>query len=172
MDNVTRAYADALQGQGGTAALASMGEYGKDIMDAIAAGIRSGDLAGPLMAEINAAVAQVTGRSVVGLPSQRRQGSEPSSEFAHGTWAVPGRGPVDAVVHGGEIIIPPSGSRNRAQFASELASEIGRVVGAGRDTTGQQVTIEQILVTVPAGTTINEAITAAGAEAAIEALMS
>ncbi len=171
MDNVTRAYADALQGQGGTAALASMGEYGKDIMDAIAAGIRSGDLAGPLMAEINAAVAQVTGRSVVGLPSQRRQG-EPSSEFAHGTWAVPGRGPVDAVVHGGEIIIPPSGSRNRAQFASELASEIGRVVGAGRDTTGQQVTIEQILVTVPAGTTINEAITAAGAEAAIEALMS
>ena len=175
MDNVTAAYADALQGTGGQAALSSMGEYGRDIMDAIADGIRSGDLAGPLMAEINAAVARVTGRSVIGLPSQPGAGGAGSgniSQFAHGTWAVPGRGPIDAVVHGGEIIIPPSGSRNRAQFAAELASEIGRVVGAGRDTTGQQVTIEQILVTVPAGTTINEAITAAGAEAAIEALMS
>lgn len=174
MDEVTDAYADALDSQGGQAVLNRMGEYGLDIMDSIAAGIRSGDLSGPLLEEINKAIFRVTGISTLGLPSTRAESGD-ENRFAHGTWSVPGRGPIDAVVEGGEIIIPPSGSRNRAQFASELASELGRVMaGAGNVTTGGQggVTIEQILVTVPAGTTINEAITAAGAEAAIEAIMS
>lgn len=172
MGDLTTEYADALE-RNADPTLTALGQFGVDMIDSIAAGIESGDLAGPLLRHIESEVASVTGSTSIGKGTGEagRRGAE-AGAFQTGTWGVPG-GPSDAmnaVLHGTEIVIPPSGSSGRAEFARQLAQEMGRTIG-DREGGGTHVTIEKIDVTVPAGTTVSEAITAGGAQGAIEALL-
>ena len=170
MVDLTDKYATALE-DNADPTLTALGEFGLDMIEAIAAGIESGDLVGPLLDKVNSAVGEVTGGRVGGSAGTGIKGGVQA--YDQGTWSVPGDGPVAATVHGSEIIIPPDGSGGRARFARELAAELaGAIGGGGAGTGGPSVTIEQINVLVPAGTTTSEAITAAGAQAAIEALLS
>ena len=167
MGRLTGAYADQLE-------LAGLPDrmriFGQEMMDKMVQGIRSVDVGAAIAAQVTGGVNAATGT----LPSGSRIGGH--SEFAHGTWDVPGSGPVAATLHGGEAVIPPSGSSGRADFARALAAEMAKMMPEGDDTGpgggGNHVTIEQITVLVPAGTTVNEAINAGGAQGAIEALMS
>jgi len=172
MAEVTDAYATALE-QEGDSSLTAMSTYGRALIDAIAEGVESGDLAGPLLAKIRSAVRGVTGRfQEPFLPPTGTAGTR----FQGGTWDVPG-GPSDevaATVHGTEIIIPPEGSGGRAEFARQLAVELSRSMGTegGSQAGGPSVHIEQILVQMPAGATLTEIVSESAAEAAIEALLS
>lgn len=170
MGELTDTYATALEDN--DRILTPLGEFGKEMIDAIAAGIESGDLVGPLLSKVQSAVNRVTGRTW--KPPSPGEGSD-LTQYAEGTWSVPGTPgqAVGAVVHGSEIIIPPAGSSGRAQFARELATELGGVMGRGdRGRAGATVTIENINVTVPAGTTLQERVNAAAIEATVEALLS
>lgn len=175
MEDVTDEYATALE-RNADPTLTALGQFGQEMIDAIAAGIESGDLAGPLLRHIQSEVGRVTGRTSLATPGRPGGATGRTGPFQEGTWSVPGNPSeaVNAVVHGTEIIIPPSGSSGRAEFARQLAAEMGRVLGdngpAGRG--GVNVTIEQIQVLVPAGATMQEAINAATAQAAVEAIMS
>jgi hypothetical protein len=170
MDEVTNAYADALEKN--DAPLTAMGQYGESLIDELIAGVVRGDLTGALLAEVSAAVNAVTGNLPSRLPPQPGDDGIP---FHHGTWSVPG-GPNDdiaATLRGTEIVIPPEGTGGRAEFARQIGAEIRQNGGTSGDVGGGgNITIEQILVTVPANSTITEAVSAAAAEAHIEALLS
>ncbi len=170
MDEVTNAYADALERN--DAPLTAMGQYGESLIDELIAGVKRGDLTGALLAEVSAAVGAVTGNLPSRLPPQPGDGDEP--RFHHGTWSVPGGPNQDfaATLTGTEIVIPPEGTGGRAEFARQIGAEIRANGTSGDVGGGASVTIEQILVTVPPGSTITEAVSAAAAEAHIEALLS
>lgn len=174
MGEVTDEYATALE-ENGDAILTPLGQFGLDMTEAIAAGIDSGDLTGPLLAKVNEAVRQVTGRTGVFNVRGPVGSSGPDTgirAYQEGTWAVPG-GPgtrVNAVLHGSEIVVPPEGTGGRAEFARQIAAELSAVMGGG-GSGATSVRIDQVTVLVPAGTTVGEAITAGGAQAAIEALL-
>ena len=178
MQDLTEEYATQLEANADPT-LTALGQFGQDMIDQIAAGIERGDLAGPLLAFVQREVRKVTGRTPVGAgarpPARPGGATGTSGPFQEGTWSVPG-GPSDAttaVVHGTEIIIPPSGSSGRAEFARQLAQEMARTGARGGDTGKTiSVTIEEIQVLVPAGTTVQEAVNAATAQAAIEAELS
>ncbi len=169
MDELTGAYADALERN--DAPLTAMGQYGESLIDELIAGVKRGDLTGALLEEVSNAVAAVTGN----LPSRLPPTGEPGSPFHRGTWSVPGgpRDEVAATLRGTEIVVPPEGTGGRAEFARQIGAEIRSNGGTSGDMSGGvSITIEQILVTVPAGSTITEAVSAAAAEAHIEALLS
>ena len=163
---LTGAYADQLD-------LAGLPDrmriFGQEMMDKMVMGIRSVDVGAAIAAQVTGGVNAATGT----LPSSGGSSRIGGHLFAHGTWDVPGTGPIAATLHGGEAVIPPSGSSGRADFARALAAEMAKLMPEQTDDGGgNHVTIEQITVLVPAGTTISEAINAGGAQGAIEALMS
>lgn len=169
MGDLADRYATGLE-QNADPTLTALGQFGVDMLDAIAEGIESGDISRALAAKIRKDVAAATGQNIPGggLPPSRPSGG--AGPFQTGTWEVPGTGPVPAIVHGGETIFGAPGTSGRAAMVRELANELARVTTSTTDGRAS-VTIEQINVTVPAGTTASEAIVGAGAEAAIEALI-
>jgi hypothetical protein len=107
-----------------------------------------------------------------GVAPARPTGPNQPRQYDTGTWAVPGTGPIGAIVHGGETIFGPPGTSGRTSMVRDLATELSRVLGGGGDGPGRtSVHIGQILVTVPPGTTVSEAITEGAAQGAIEAIM-
>ena len=78
---------------------------------------------------------------------------------------------VPAILHGSEIVVPPEDSGARQRFVSDLAAALGSN-GAGDDRPSVNVTIQQLTVQAPPGSTVTERIAAAATEAAIEALIS
>lgn len=166
MEDLTGEYATALETYGDPV-LTAMGEYGENIIAAIGEGIRNGDLAGPLLAFVRSEVTSVTGTWIP--PGRTSPGGGDFTQFAAGTWSVPGTGAIQATVHGTETIFGPVGSAGRDNMVRELATALAQVMGGS---SGRRVTIENLSVTVPGGTTLTEAIGRAGAEAAIEAHLS
>lgn len=163
MESLIRAYARGLD----TADISIEAyRFGQQTIDSIIEGLRSRDVPSVIEDEVRTPRAH--------RPHGGFTVDPPKLHLHSGTWDVPGTGPIDATIHGGEAVIPSPGSSGRADFARALAAELQRAM-PDRDANGEggnHVTIEQITVLVPAGTTITEAITAAGAQAAIEALMS
>jgi hypothetical protein len=162
MRDLTDEYATALE-QNGDQILTPLGEFGQDMIDKIGEGIKAGNLTGILLAEVQAAVNRVTGRSWA-PPSPSDTGG---TRFHDGTWEVPGSGDFQATLQGGEIVVPAQ-TGGRAAFARELATELGRQGGTRSDRPNISVNVQ---VTVPRGTTVSEAIAEAAAQGAIEAIM-
>lgn len=167
MGKITGAYAEALQ-LDSAALYGDLEVFGGTLIESIIAGAYNIDLGSALSRIVAMSVDQLVGNAP-------RTGNQPvrpiNGPYDSGTWAVPG-GPGDASmaeVHGTEIIIPPYGSSGRADFARQLAAALRDSDGGG-----QRVNIDNlnVAVTVPAGTSLTEAVSAAAVEAAIEAALS
>lgn len=178
MGDVTGEYATALE-QHGDEVLTPLGEFGLSMTEAIAEGIESGDLVGPLLTEVQNAVAAVTGKDFstgTGGGGGGGQRTTPGGTpiLQSGSWGVPGSpsDEINAILHGTEIVIPPEGTGGRAEFARQLAAELAGVMTTGDRGGGVTVTIEHLEVVAPSGSTITEQVSAAAAESAIEALLS